>query len=220
MKKKKWKDRAETFQGQLESSLATIRDMEKKFRDGAYVVNAGGSLTVPGDAGFVWCVGGTVSLGKESNVLNLTITGGIVQGITDARNVIAEDPIRVDGSDKTNRHGATVRSVSKEEFAALETESETFRKVVAEYEAQLDHAAEVACANIEIMGQKDARIEDLETRVTELELRLNPKVEICGWCPDPSNPSPEHHPNGQCEHVDRKEVEPHVEDKVFRRCGH
>ncbi len=27
------------------------------------------------------------------------------------------------------------------------------------------------------------------------------QVTVCAWCPVPSRPSPEHHPNGQCSHV-------------------
>lgn len=27
-----------------------------------------------------------------------------------------------------------------------------------------------------------------------------PQVDFCNWCPDPKNPSPEYHPNGQVEH--------------------
>lgn len=26
------------------------------------------------------------------------------------------------------------------------------------------------------------------------------RVKFCNWCPDPKNPSPEHHPDGSCRH--------------------
>lgn len=31
---------------------------------------------------------------------------------------------------------------------------------------------------------------------------LDVKVAFCNWCPDPANPSPEFHPDGQPEHVE------------------
>lgn len=50
---------------------------------------------------------------------------------------------------------------------------------------------------------------ELSIAITKLEevmfwanaaIARNEKL-VCGWCPEPRRPSPDHHPNGQAEHV-------------------
>jgi hypothetical protein len=79
------------------------------------------------------------------------------------------------------------------------------RPTAAPTEGQVD-AAEKLVEKLGVAKSLERRFARLEEVTRWLwKPRLGP-VELCTWCKDPNNPSPEHHPDGQSEHVDAPRV--------------